>query len=175
MPKIRGIDHCGSAIGTIVSIGYDTVLPPGTLLCDGSSVSTTTYANLFAVLGYAWGGSGGNFNLPDFRGKFVRGRNHASGNDPDASSRTAQGAGGEAADAVGSIQSNQLLSHAHDVADAVETSGQNINAAYGFWGTGSSFSGYVATGAGATQLIQNTGGNETRPLNAYANYVVAYQ
>lgn len=40
------------------------------LLCDGSSVSTTTYATLFALpnMGYAFGGSGANFNLPDLRG-----------------------------------------------------------------------------------------------------------
>jgi microcystin-dependent protein len=41
--------------------------PSGHLLCDGSSLSTTTYAALFAVLGYTYGGSGAAFNLPDFR------------------------------------------------------------------------------------------------------------
>lgn len=41
--------------------------PTGWLLCDGSSYSTTTYASLFAVLAYVYGGSGANFNVPDFR------------------------------------------------------------------------------------------------------------
>jgi microcystin-dependent protein len=36
------------------------------LFCDGSSISTTTYATLFAVIGYMYGGSGGNFSLPNF-------------------------------------------------------------------------------------------------------------
>ena len=33
--------------------------------CDGSSKNTTTYANLFAAIGYTFGGSGANFNLPN--------------------------------------------------------------------------------------------------------------
>jgi len=40
------------------------------LLCDGSSYSTTTYATLYGVIGVVFGGSGGNFNVPDFRTYF---------------------------------------------------------------------------------------------------------
>lgn len=43
--------------------------PTGFLVCDGSSLSTTTYANLFAAIGYQWGGAGASFNLPDARGR----------------------------------------------------------------------------------------------------------
>ena len=39
------------------------------LLCNGASVSTATYSALFALTGYAFGGSGANFNLPDMRGR----------------------------------------------------------------------------------------------------------
>lgn len=39
------------------------------LLCNGASVSTTTYSGLFALIGYAFGGSGANFTLPDLRGR----------------------------------------------------------------------------------------------------------
>lgn len=39
------------------------------LLCDGSSISTTTYSGLFNVIGYDFGGSGVSFNLPDLRGR----------------------------------------------------------------------------------------------------------
>jgi microcystin-dependent protein len=49
--------------------------PDGYYLCDGASKSTTDplYANLFAVIGYAYGGSGGNFNLPVTAGRTVIG------------------------------------------------------------------------------------------------------
>jgi hypothetical protein len=40
------------------------------LLCDGSSYSTTTYSDLYAVIGTTFGGSGSNFNVPDYRTYF---------------------------------------------------------------------------------------------------------
>ncbi len=39
------------------------------MVLDGRSLDTTAEADLFAVLGYAFGGSGSNFNLPDMRGR----------------------------------------------------------------------------------------------------------
>ena len=42
-----------------------TSIPTGYLLCDGSTYSSVTYPDLFAVLGTT--------TLPDFRGKFARG------------------------------------------------------------------------------------------------------
>lgn len=41
--------------------------PTGWLLADGSAVPATTYANLFAAIGTAWGTSSGNVVLPDLR------------------------------------------------------------------------------------------------------------
>lgn len=41
----------------------------GWLLCDGRSLSVATYNLLFQVIGYSFGGSGDNFNLPDPRGR----------------------------------------------------------------------------------------------------------
>lgn len=38
--------------------------------CDGRLLSTTEYADLFAVIGYRYGGDGGaQFALPDLRGR----------------------------------------------------------------------------------------------------------
>ena len=49
--------------------------PSGWLAADGTAVSRTTYAALFAAIGTTYGaGTGGTtFNLPDLRGIFVRG------------------------------------------------------------------------------------------------------
>ena len=53
--------------------------PTGYALCDGASVSTSgTYAGLFAVIGYTYGGSGASFNLPDLRTRVPVGKS-ASG------------------------------------------------------------------------------------------------
>jgi microcystin-dependent protein len=48
--------------------------PQGYLICDGRSVSRTTYPALFAVIGTSFGTpSTTTFNLPDLRGEFIRG------------------------------------------------------------------------------------------------------
>lgn len=43
--------------------------PTGYLICDGTAVSRTTYADLFVAIGTAFGAGNGTttFNLPDFR------------------------------------------------------------------------------------------------------------
>jgi phage-related tail fiber protein len=64
--------------------------PDGWLKANGASVSTTTYANLFAVIAYAWGGSGGSFNVPDFRGEFPRVWDDGRGVDSGRTLTTAQ-------------------------------------------------------------------------------------
>ena len=49
-----------------------TSAPAGWLMCDGKSLPTATYPALFAAIGYSFGGSGANFNVPDYRGRFAR-------------------------------------------------------------------------------------------------------
>ena len=60
-------------IGTIIMFGGITTPPSGYLFCDGSSVSTTTYSNLFNVIGYTYGGSSGSFSLPNLSASFPLG------------------------------------------------------------------------------------------------------
>jgi len=57
----------------MISIHSAATAPTGWLLCDGTSYSTTTYANLYGVIGYTFGGSGANFNVPNLKGKVVVG------------------------------------------------------------------------------------------------------
>jgi microcystin-dependent protein len=45
-----------------------SVAPSGFLMANGASVSTVTYPNLFAVIGYTYGGAGASFNLPQMAG-----------------------------------------------------------------------------------------------------------
>ena len=62
-------------IGDMKPVGYDisftlhAIVEPtndiGWLLLNGASLSTTTYATLFAMYGYSYGGSGASFTLPD--------------------------------------------------------------------------------------------------------------
>lgn len=158
--QIQGV----SQIGSIVMPGFITMWtietpPAGYLECDGSAISRTTYSILFAVISDDYGNGDGSttFNLPDFRGRFLRGWDHGSGNDPDAASRTDRG-DGTVGDNVGTQQGDEFESHEHNsiILGAVGTSSP---------GAGS----YNGTGASTS-----AGGNETRPKNINTMFCIKY-
>jgi microcystin-dependent protein len=66
--------------GTIMAFAGATP-PDGWLLCDGSAVSRTTYAALFAATLIKYGGGDGinTFNLPDARGRVILGAGAGAG------------------------------------------------------------------------------------------------
>jgi len=69
MSNARNIASYGNIVGGLVGeikMWPVSTSPLGYLLCNGQSVSTTTYANLFNVIGYTFGGSGGSFLLPNY-------------------------------------------------------------------------------------------------------------
>lgn len=89
--------------GTIVYFpGFNP--PPGFLKANGAVVSRTTYAALFAAVG-TFGGVGDGattFNVPDFRGEFIRCLDEGRGVDPGR--------------ALGSVQGSQNAWHTHGAA-----------------------------------------------------------
>lgn len=91
--------------GTVDAFGGDTV-PAGYLLCDGTAIDRTVYADLFAVVGVRFGTGNGTstFNIPDLRGRFLRGTDGGAGRDPEAATRTAMATGAASGNAVGSVQ-----------------------------------------------------------------------
>ncbi|MFK0732349.1 MAG: phage tail protein [Gloeotrichia echinulata GP01] len=134
----------------------------GWLVADGQTINRTDYSALFAIIGniYGDGDKVTTFNLPDLRGRFVRGVDDAAGRDPDAKSRTASGSGGNTGDNVGSVQEDDFKSHTHKFSINGNT---NATTPYKFEGAG---------GAIIEKVTQNTGGNETRPKNIYLNYII---
>ena len=67
-------DVSGIPTGSLVAFA-GTTIPKGFLLCNGATVSRTTYAKLFEVIGTKWGSGDGSttFNLPDFNDRFIEG------------------------------------------------------------------------------------------------------
>jgi hypothetical protein len=108
----------GEYPGTIKMWGSD-VIPPGWLLCDGSSKSRLTYADLFQNSPYAIGtkfgngdNSGTTFSLPDFRGGMASGAlSLVSGQGIGASNLASIGSGDTAA---GQSARWDRLNHLHD-------------------------------------------------------------
>jgi hypothetical protein len=43
----------------------NNITPTGFLICDGSSISTSTYTALYSLIGYTYGGSGATFKVPN--------------------------------------------------------------------------------------------------------------
>jgi len=144
------------------------------LLCDGREVSRITYSRLFAAIGitHGQGNTTTTFNLPDYRGRFLRGTDNmgtgagAAGRDPDTASRTAMAAGGTTGNNVGSIQADQYKSHTHALNENRIQTIVSGDLPSGFSHVGGGSEGYTTI----TQTAM--GGNETRPLNAYTNFLI---
>ena len=155
----------GIPAGVIYAYG-GTSAPSGFVLCDGSSLLRAgAYAYLYAAIGDAWGTADGtHFNVPDFRGRFLRGHDDGQARDPDAASRTASAIGGETGDKVGTVQDEAFKSHVHMEKHRFHNGAISAGCLYDS-GAGD-VSNYTDTGS--------TGGNETRPVNACVNYIIKY-
>lgn len=44
-----------------------TSVPSGWVSCEGQSLAVASYSDLYSAIGYLYGGSGANFNVPDLR------------------------------------------------------------------------------------------------------------
>lgn len=165
--------------GMIGAFGFLTT-PTGWLLCDGASVSRTTYANLFAAIGLSYGNNGPptNFNVPDLRGMFLRGVALTSGNDPDDSLRTPNNPGGQSGDNVGSQQSSAFASHHHSVRAKIQANGGAPTALLstaggGVMGDQGNNGQQGDVDSFGNQIVGDTGGSvETRPINVYVAYFI---
>lgn len=156
---------------------YNYFLPPGSIIafagssipagwkdCDGSAISRTTYANLFAVIGTTWGAGNGSttFNIPDFRGRTLLGTGTGSG----LTARSIAGTGGTE---THTLVTAEIPSHNH--APGSGTS---------FIGAGAPNNAPVGTGAnnwGTNATTGNRGGdgahNNMQPW-ACVRYLIKY-
>jgi len=156
--------------GVIVAYG-GPIAPANWLLCDGSAVDRTTFAVLFAAIGTTHGSGDGvtTFNLPDYRGRFLRGVDGTAGLDPDRASRSAMRSGGNTGNAVGSVQGDQLSAHSHTVGVGGGDSTTMVA------GGGGRLAGFLADGYNNSSAVKSTaamGGSENRPKNAYVNFII---
>lgn len=188
-------------IGVVVAIGW---LPKGDALsewerrsgwlyCDGRALlKEPPYRALYRAIAYNFGSGAnpnnpsetiGDFNIPDFRGRFLRGVDDSGKErDPDAASRSPMSPGGSAV-GVGSIQTDDTRKHVHPV----QLHGRpysSVPVGSAEWKSGFGPGGLFADG-GATgfsrdpaQLgvtVSPTGGNETRPVNAAVFWVIKFK
>lgn len=124
--------------------------PAGWMECNGSAISRTLYADLFAAIGTTFGAGDGSstFNLPNLRGEFIRGWDN--------------GRGVDAGRTFGSTQADELKSHTHSFSPNPVT------------GRGGAFTAGPGSQplSGETPSIGATGGAETRPRNIAMMYCI---
>ena len=64
-------------VGSIIAVAGN-ITPDGYLHCNGAEILTAVYPELFAVIGYTYGGDGTTvFRLPDLRGRWMQGNDTA--------------------------------------------------------------------------------------------------
>jgi microcystin-dependent protein len=138
------------------------------MLCQGQSLSTVTYAALFAVLGSTYGSGGaGSFNLPNFTGRVPVGA---------GTGFALAATGGEATHL---LATGEMPAHGHTISGTVSLSGGSVgindpqhvhSTSQGNWAgvVGSAPFGAVAGGAspitGISQLPSSTGITATLTL-----------
>ncbi|MEM9679066.1 MAG: phage tail protein [Bacteroidota bacterium] len=153
----------------------ENLLSDGWLFCDGNSYSVSQYNVLFNIIENYYGADSENnmFNVPDYRGLFLRGvqgtllPGQTSPYDPDNGTRTAPSKSpqkGNIGNSVGSVQATDIRSHTHTY--QYNNDNQKTAAtAIGFHG--------VASDRGDSTLATNSmGGAESRPKNVNVNYLI---
>ncbi|WP_127522327.1 phage tail protein [Mesorhizobium sp. Z1-4] len=143
----------------------------GWYLCDGSEVSRELPG--FEVIGtiYGVGDQTNTFNVPDYRGRFLRGvdnptGSNSAGRDPDSDGRYGTNGGAKGTE-VGSVQEDAYQEHQHALA-SVKSAGHQpaVGHPHGYKEGEYGFS--ISATEGSTGRITN----ETRPKNSYINYIV---
>jgi microcystin-dependent protein len=145
------------------------------LFLDGTSYAVSAYNDLFNVIGYTFGGSGSNFNVPDSRGEFFRGWDAGRGVDTGRGFGTWQDGGNESHSHPGST----LVSdpgHLHGISPQPPTtattqaaSGSDITVATGAAGAAATQTGGAHT---HTVNISADGISESRPRNIAVSYFI---
>lgn len=140
----------------------------GWSICNGAQLAIDQYPDLFKCLGTCNGGDGNQyFNLPDYQGMFLRGVDTVGTVDKGAKSRTAPASGGASGPHVGSIEGYATAAPTTPFTALVPHVPTNSHDAY----SGSNAD--MLNPGGAQTFSSNGGGDaETRPINAYVNYII---
>lgn len=149
-----------------------TLARQGWLYCDGSAYSRLDYEHLYGVIGNSFGGDTTNFNVPDLRGRFMRGADGGAQQDPNAAERTASAPGGATGDHVGSLQADAFQGHEHQYTSTTKspTTAESEGPPLLMQIADQPTTGVISDGTNGTPRASS----ETRPVNLAMNYLIRY-
>jgi microcystin-dependent protein len=153
----------------------DSSIPSGFLECNGTAVSRSTYATLFAVIGTTYGSGNGSttFTLPDLQDNTPIGKSPTKALASTGGSNTATSTGnigGSAANTT--LTSPQLPSHAHNTQASITASNDWTNAAQIYYVDKSGgTSGTGGGGAHSHNLSANFTGDASSVLQPYTTVI----
>jgi Phage Tail Collar Domain len=194
--NVKSVDAAGSVpIGAILHVGATALgwEVSDFLVANGALVATADYPELFARIGYNYGGAGASFGLPNTEGRYLR--------------------GSDGTYAVGAYLASELASHTHTASGSSSSTGSHshggvtsttaglldyypsgVNESDKREGSGGLFDYISSVSVGTRNLdhahtisadgthshtitvtVNATGGTETRPATVVALGIVRYQ
>jgi|GEM_PF-367157 len=189
-------------IGTVVAfagqVGYSISSPPlggdspitnieamGWMFCDGRTLNIVQYPGLYSVIGNIYGGDkGGNtFNIPDYRGQFLRGH-WPDRNDDNSGNQTIKTASQEnrtkppgsdgGQNGVGSTQEYALQYHEHNYKYAVADKTSTQGAAAGSPAPKPMLTEDGPQSSQSPQVDVKVSQHETRSTNVFVNFIIKF-
>lgn len=184
-------------VGTIVpfaGVYSEALRRRGWLFCTGQSILRKDWPELFGAIGTAWGKGndpgdqqrdGTTFNVPDLRGRFVRGVDGGTKRDPDAHTRSASGPGGNKGAAIGSLQDDatraprtpfvtgaESVKHTHDLSPRAWTDGGESKLKSGGSYSNRGTPRTTHNRESHSHVVIGGGDTETRPKNVSVSWVI---
>ena len=164
-------DYKNTMIGEMkIWCGASNAVPDGWLYCDGSAISRTTYADLFDVIGTAFGSGDGSttFNIPDMRESVPKGAGE-TGKTVGAHVKS----GGLA---VGEFLDDRVQTHKHTVKYKnyiVSYPGTNSGSDYGVQSSNATYS--ADKQLTADSISNARSGATTEVKSVGVNYIICYE
>ena len=146
--------------------------PTGYLLCNGASVAVASYTALHTAIGYTYGGSGPNFNLPDLRGRTVHGVDNMGGTDAGrlSTSNTLGTAGGAE---THTLSVSELPNHTHNYDDYYKVNDTiSLSGGFGYIGVNQTSGHTYSTRTSANQNGGGGGAHNNMSPNMVLNYII---
>jgi hypothetical protein len=168
----------GTAVGTIIAFGGDAnnatvqdhLKEAGWLPCFGQTFDTSgDYAELYNVIGYAYGGGGNMFDLPDLQGLFLRAANAGQKETGQVQAKSTTSL------PINSFTVTKPGNHHHHLPNLPTWSPKSDHCKGHYEAKWNDGDGNTSDDGEHTHSISGGGDDETRCVNVYVDFIIKYK